>query len=445
MRTFLSSDCNIILNSIVEGAIAGGADRKLYFLNKAGQEILGYPLEEIVDQPCSTICVGLECDRECPLLLAGRSGRAINFEMMFRTKDGKIVPVSVNLGVMRDSDGNAIGGVGIFRDVSIIKDISKDLGLDFSLKQLIGKSKAIVDLRQRILEVSPTNVSAFIKGESGTGKELVANIIHYNSLRRDRILIKVNCAALSENLLESELFGHVKGAFTGALSDRKGRFELADGGTIFLDEIGEISPKLQVKLLRVLQEGEFERVGSSKTLKVNVRIIAATNRNLDEMIKSNRFRIDLYYRLNVFPINIPPLRERKEDIPLLISYSINKLRSEMGKDITGVSKEAMDFLIDYDYPGNIRELENILEHAFVRCHGRTILPSHLPFDGTCVMAKNILKEISKKSGSTMEIMEKELILSAIKQTNYHLNKAARVLGIGRATLWRKMKKYGINL
>ena len=445
MKTFISSDCNIILNSIVEGAIAGGADKKLYFLNTAGQEILGYQLEEIVNQPCNMICVDLECDKECPLLLAERSGRAINFEMKFRTKDGRIIPVSVNLGVMRDSDGNAIGGVGIFRDVSIIKDISKDLGLDFSLKQLIGKSKTIVALRQSILEVAPTNVSAFIKGESGTGKELVANIIHYNSLRRDRILIKVNCAALSENLLESELFGHVKGAFTGALSDRKGRFELADGGTIFLDEIGEISPQLQIKLLRVLQEGEFERVGSSQTLKVNVRIIAATNRNLDEMIKSNRFRLDLYYRLNVFPINIPPLRERKEDIPLLISYSINKLRSEMGKDITGVSKEAMDFLIDYDYPGNIRELENIIEHAFVRCHGRTILPSHLPFDDTCVMAKSILKGLQLKSGDTVEIMEKELILSAMKQTNYHLNKAARVLGIGRATLWRKMKKYGIKL
>lgn len=445
MKTFLSSDCNIILNSIVEGAIAGGADKKLYFLNKAGQEILGYSLEEIVDQPCSAICVGLECDRECPLMLAGRIGGATNFEMKFRTKDGKIIPVSVNLGVMRDNEGNVIGGVGIFRDVSIIKDISKDLGLDFSLKQLIGKSKAMADLRQLILEVAPTNVSVLIRGESGTGKELVANIIHYHSLRRDRILIKVNCAALSENLLESELFGHVKGAFTGALSDRKGRFELADGGTIFLDEIGDISPKLQVKLLRVLQEGEFERVGSSKTLKVNVRIIAATNRNLDDMIKSNRFRLDLYYRLNVFPINIPPLRERKEDIPLLISYVINKLRSEMGKDITGVSKEAMDFLMEYDYPGNIRELENILEHAFVRCHGRTILPSHLPFDDTCVMAKNLLKNIQKNSGSAMETVEKELILGAIKQTNYHLNKAARVLGIGRATLWRKMKKYGIKL
>lgn len=445
MRTFLSSDCNIILNSIVEGAIAGGADRKIYFLNKAGQEILGYSNEEIVEQPCSKICADLECDLECPLLLAGRKDRASNFEMKFRTKDGRVIPVSVNLGVMRDSDGNVIGGVGIFRDVSIIKDISKDLGLDFSLKRLIGKSKAIADLRQLILEVAPTNVSVLIRGESGTGKELVANIIHYNSLRRDRVLIKVNCAALSENLLESELFGHVRGAFTGALSDRKGRFELADGGTIFLDEIGDISPKLQVKLLRVLQEGEFERVGSSKTLKVNVRIITATNRNLDDMIKSNRFRLDLYYRLNVFPINIPPLRERKEDIPLLISYFINKLRSEMGKDITGVSKEAMDFLIDYEYQGNIRELENILEHAFVRCQGQTILPSHLPFDDTCVMVKKILKDISKKSGSIMESMEKELILEAIKQTNYHLNKAAAVLGMGRATLWRKMKKYGIKL
>lgn len=445
MRTFLSSDCNIILNSIVEGAIAGGADRKLYFLNKAGREILGYSNEEIVGQPCSIICADLECDRECPLLLVGRSGRAVNFEMKFRARDGKIIPVSVNLGVMRDSDGNVIGGVGIFRDVSLIKDISKNLGLDFSLKQLIGKSEAIADLRQLILEVAPTNVSVLIRGESGTGKELAANIIHYNSLRRDRVLIKVNCAALSGNLLESELFGHVRGAFTGALSDRKGRFELADGGTIFLDEIGDISPKLQVKLLRVLQEGEFERVGSSKTLKVNVRIIAATNRNLDEMLKDNRFRLDLYYRLNVFPINIPPLRKRKEDMPLLISYVINKLRSEMGKDITGVSKEALDFLMDYNYPGNIRELENILEHAFVRCQGQTILPSHLPFDDTCIIAKNLLKDIRKNSGSAMETVEKELILNAIKQTNYHLGKAARVLGIGRATLWRKMKKYGIKL
>lgn len=445
MRTFLSSDCNIILNSIVEGAIAGGADRKLYFLNKAGQEILGYSNEEIVEQPCSMICADLKCDRECPLLLAGRSGQAINFEMKFRARDGKIIPVSLNLGVMRDSDGNAIGGVGIFRDLSIIKDISKDLGLDFSVKQLIGKSEAIADLRQLILEVAPTNVSVLIRGESGTGKELAANIIHYNSLRRDRVLIKVNCAALSENLLESELFGHVRGAFTGALSDRKGRFELADGGTIFLDEIGDISPKLQVKLLRVVQEGEFERVGSSKTLKVNVRIIAATNRNLDEMVKDNRFRLDLYYRLNVFPINIPPLRKRKEDIPLLISYVINKLRSEMGKDITGVSKEALNFLMDYNFPGNIRELENILEHAFVRCQGQTILPSHLPFDDTCIIAKNLLKDIRKNSGSAMVTVEKELILNAIKQTNYHLAKAARVLGIGRATLWRKMKKYGIKL
>lgn len=260
MKAFISLDCNVILNSIIEGAIAGGVDRKLYFLNKAGQEMLGYADKDIIGQPCGTICVGRYCDKECPLLLAGRKDRASNFEMKFRIKDGRVIPVSVNLGVMRDSDGNAIGGVGIFRDVSIIKDISKDLGLDFFLKRLIGKSEAIADLRQLILEVAPTNVSVLIRGESGTGKELAANIINYNSLRRDRVLIKVNCAALSENLLESELFGNVRGAFTGALSDRKGRFELSDCGTIFLDEIGDISPKLQVKLHRVLQEGEFEMI-----------------------------------------------------------------------------------------------------------------------------------------------------------------------------------------
>lgn len=444
MKAFISSDCNVILNSIIEGAIVGGVDRKLYFLNKAGQEMLGYADEDIIGQPCSTICVGRDCDKECPLLLAGRKDRAANFEMKFRTKDGRVIPVSVNLGVMRDSDGAIAGGVGIFRDISIIKDASKDLGLDFSLKQLIGKSKGLADIQQLIMEVAPTNVTVLITGESGTGKELVANIIHYNSLRRDKVLIKVNCASLSEGLLESELFGHVKGAFTGALFDRKGRFEMAEGGTLFLDEIGDISPKLQVKLLRVLQEGEFERVGSSKTIRANVRIIAATNRNLAEMVKQKLFREDLFYRLNIFPIHMAPLRDRREDIPLLVSHFIRKFNNVMGKNITSVSGDAMDILTNYDYPGNIRELENMIEYAFVRCQGVTILPEHLPLDLNLCIAQNLARQLSEKS-STLEIVEKAVIESTIKQVNYRLNRAAKILGIGRSTLWRKLKKYGIKI
>lgn len=443
MKTFISSDCNVILNSIIEGAIAGGVDRKLYFLNKAGQEILGYSSEEIVDQPCSMICVGLECDKECPLLLAGRKDRVTNFEMKFRSKDGRVIPVSVNLGVMRDSYGAIAGGVGIFRDLSIIRDVSKELGLDFSLQHLIGKSKAMLDIQQRVLEVAPTNVTVLITGESGTGKELIANIIHYNSLRRDNAFIKVNCASLSEGLLESELFGHVKGAFTGALFDRKGRFEMAEGGTLFLDEIGDISQKLQVKLLRVLQEREFEKVGSSKTIGVNVRIIAATNRNLAEMVKQKLFREDLFYRLNVFPIHMPPLRDRKEDIPLLVSHFIRKLNKEMGKNISSVSHDAMDILINHDYPGNIRELKNFIEYAFVRCQGATILPEHLPMDLNLCIAQNLARKLSEKA-STLEIVEKTVIECTIRQVNYRLGRAAKILGIGRSTLWRKLKKYGIK-
>ncbi len=444
MKTFISSDCNIILNSIVEGAIAGGADRRLYFLNKAGKEILGYSDEEIVGQPCSLVCVGRDCDTECPLIIASKNNTASHFEMKYRTKDERVIPVSVYLGIMRDEDGTIFGGIGIFRDLSIIRDISRDLGFDFSLKQLIGKSKAISYVSQLISEVAPTDVTVLITGESGTGKELVANVIHYNSLRRDRVLVKVNCAALSENLLESELFGHVKGAFTGAIQERKGRFEVADGGSIFLDEIGDISPNLQVKLLRVLQEGEFEKVGDSKTQKVNVRVIAATNRNLEDLVRSGKFREDLYYRLRVFPIHIPPLRERKEDIPLLISHFINKFNNEMGKDITSISKDAMDILMDYDYPGNVRELSNIIEHAFVRCQGKTILPSHLPLDETCFVAKNIARKLSEES-ATLEMVEKELIIATIKRANYRLDRVAKILGIGRSTLWRKMKKYGIKV
>ncbi len=304
--------------------------------------------------------------------------------------------------------------------------------------KIIGKSQKIVKLLDTVQRIAGSKASVLITGESGVGKELVAQAIVNYSDRRDKPFIKVHCAALSSSLLESELFGHVKGAFTGAVADKKGRFEMADGGTIFLDEIGEIDANTQIKLLRVLQEHEFEKVGGEKTLKTDVRVIAATNRNLEEEIKAGRFREDLYYRLNVVRLEVPPLRERKEDIYLLITEFLNQFNQENGKHVEGFSNEARNKIVSYDWPGNIRELRNCVESAVVMCRGNVIEASDLPL--------NIQKVSSDSSveipiGSTMADAEKAMILATIAHCNGNKSKAADVLGIGRKTLLRKLQDY----
>lgn len=304
--------------------------------------------------------------------------------------------------------------------------------------KIIGKSQKIVKLLDTVQRIAGSKASVLITGESGVGKELVAQAVVNYSDRRDKPFIKVHCAALTSSLLESELFGHVKGAFTGAVADKKGRFEMADGGTIFLDEIGEIDANTQIKLLRVLQEHEFEKVGGEKTLKTDVRVIAATNRNLEEEIKAGRFREDLYYRLNVVRLEVPPLRERKEDIYLLITEFLNQFNQENGKHIEGFSNEARNKIVSYDWPGNIRELRNCVESAVVMCRGNVIEASDLPL--------NIQKVSSDSSveipiGSTMADAEKAMILATIAHCNGNKSKAADVLDIGRKTLLRKLQDY----
>ncbi len=304
--------------------------------------------------------------------------------------------------------------------------------------KIIGKSQKIVKLLDTVQRIAGSKASVLITGESGVGKELVAQAVVNYSDRRDKPFIKVHCAALTSSLLESELFGHVKGAFTGAVADKKGRFEMADGGTIFLDEIGEIDANTQIKLLRVLQEHEFEKVGGEKTLKTDVRVIAATNRNLEEEIKAGRFREDLYYRLNVVRLEVPPLRERKEDIYLLITEFLNQFNQENGKHIEGFSNEARNKIVSYDWPGNIRELRNCVESAVVMCRGNVIEASDLPL--------NIQKVSSDSSveipiGSTMAAAEKAMILATIAHCNGNKSKAADVLDIGRKTLLRKLQDY----
>jgi len=312
--------------------------------------------------------------------------------------------------------------------------------------KMIGQNPKMQKIYDLVETVAPTNATVLIVGESGTGKRLIAHALHfYNPYRKDKPFVEVSCGALPENLLESELFGHIKGSFTGAIRDRQGRFEIASGGTIFLDEIDAFSPKLQVKLLRVLQEGEFERVGDTKTIKVDVRVIAATNQDLKKLIKEGLFREDLYYRLNVIPINVPPLRERKDDIPLLVEHFLKKSSQKLkGKIVRDVSPQVMELFFAYDWPGNIRELENVIERAVILCKGERIEVEDLPEFFMELRGKD--RDDEKRNFSLKEVVkdsEKEIIEKVLKECGGNRKKAAQILGINRTTLYNKLKAYGI--
>jgi two-component system response regulator HydG len=310
------------------------------------------------------------------------------------------------------------------------------------LGEMIGRSAKMQEVFNLIQVVAKSDVTVLIQGESGTGKALLASTIHGLSHRKEGPFITVSCATLPESLLESELFGHVKGAFTGAIKDKPGRFELAHRGTIFLDEVGEISPSIQVKLLRVLQEQKFERVGGSRTLSVDVRVIAATNRDLPKAVQEGRFREDLFYRLHVVPITIPPLRERKEDIPPLVNHTFQKLAAKMQSESLGVSSEAMDVLMQHDWPGNVRELENALQFALVRTGGDTISPQSLP--SWIGRGSERAERPGKPLEKIVEERERDEIVKRLVQCQGKLSNVAKALGIGRTTLWRKMKRYRIS-
>lgn len=326
------------------------------------------------------------------------------------------------------------------------KELKAQLRERYQFGNIIYGSGKMEEVMGLVARVAPSQATVLIRGESGTGKELVANAIHYSSPRSHKPLIKVSCSAIPETLLESELFGHEKGAFTGAFQRRIGRFEEADGGTLFLDEIGDLSPTIQVKLLRFLQEKEFQRLGSNLTLKTDVRVIAATHRNLEEEIKQNRFREDLYYRINVITIHLPPLRERKEDIPFLIDYFLKKYSRHYQKSISDISKEARTLLLRHSYPGNVRELENLIERAVVLCRGEVITTQDLPFHLREEKSEEESKSFRRPKSlpESLEEMEKDLILQALYQHQWVQTKAAEELGISERVLRYKMKKYGIR-
>ncbi|TAN63766.1 PAS domain-containing protein [bacterium] len=437
----LELNSDTILNSIADGVVVIGLDHRILFVNRAALEIMGKSgKDEILrGRKCAELLGHSGCTLGCLLNTTLKTGEHLyNYEALYE-KAGRNMTLSINTALLKDKDNKVIGGIEIFRDVSLIKELKDELKDKYSFENIAGKNFRMHEVYELLKEVAPTRSAVLIEGETGTGKELIANAIHRNSPRFGDSFIKVNCAALSEGLLESELFGHVKGAFTGAIADKSGRFELADNGTLFLDEVGDISPATQVKLLRVLQEGEFERVGGTKTIKVNVRIVTATNKDLKAAVEAGEFREDLYYRLKVVPIRLPALRERKDDIPLLVKHFIRKFNAEMAMDVTNISPSAMELLMAYNYPGNIRELEHVIEHAFVRCQGKTINPEHLPGD----LQVNDMVTRALSQSEPLKSLEREMILKTLDETKWKYTECARKLKMSRTTLWRRMKELSI--
>ena len=450
---------NQIIDSMADGVFTMDAEGRITSWNLSMERISGYSAEEALGKTCEILqfsrCFGKKCPagiKKCGIIKYGASEVK---ECVLEHKEGHTVSVIKNASVVRDEDNDIIGVVETVTDMSElnkarrkIEEAALRLGEMHRLDNIIGKSRAMMDVFTAIQAAAASDATVLIQGESGTGKELVAGAIHYNSERAAAPLITVNCSALSETLLESELFGHVKGAYTGALHDRAGRFEEAEGGTVFLDEIGELSPYIQVKLLRVLQEREIERVGESKKRKINIRIITATQRNLYDLVREGSFREDLYYRLKVFPIQLPPLHRRRDDIPLLVGHFIQKFNNKTAKQIRGVSQATLRILMDYSWPGNVRELENAIEHAFVVCNREQIEPYDIPVE----LREAPYRPLSKQETSSGVLrpyrrvtISKGQLLEMLGESNWNKAEAARRIGISRTAVWKYMKKYRIPL
>jgi len=444
-RTEADKFFNVILNSIADGVFTTDNDGKITFMNKAAEEITGFSNKEAIGHHCFEIFRADICQSKCALKETLKTKKdIINLSATILKKGGQKVPISISTAVLKNERGQMMGGVETFRDLSAIEQLKKELSRQYTVGDIISKNHLIHDIFNILPNIAESDSTVLIQGASGTGKELFAKAIHNLSGRKTKTFIKVNCGALPDTLLESELFGYVKGAFTDAKKDKPGRFTLANGGTIFLDEVGDMSPSLQVKLLRVLQEKEYEPLGSTGPRKTDVRIIAATNKDLSTLVNEGKFRDDLYYRLNVVKVDLPSLSQRREDIPLLIDAFIQKFNAKMGKQITGVSDQALRLLLGYDFPGNVRELENIIEHAFVLCGGNRIDLDCLPKELILKQKKTDLSiSLSLKEEHPLGKAEAEIVIRTLEKNGGSRVKAAEELGISRATLWRKIKRYGL--
>jgi PAS domain S-box-containing protein len=419
-----------VLDNLKEGIIAHDMSRRIFFFNQEAERISGYSRKDVLGKDCHEAFGHPFCGGRCKFCdevpdITDNSESTLTIT----TRSGESRRVEMTITSMMDDGGELVGVLTSFRDITDLFSLKLQAGKLTSFGNIIGQDHKMYKIFKHIRDVSGYDYPVHISGETGTGKELVAYAIHNESSRNGGAFVPINCGALPEGLIESELFGHVRGAFTGAIRDKKGRFELADGGTAFLDEVAELSNNMQAKLLRFLQEKQLERVGGEHTLSVDVRIISATNKNLKEAVKKGAFREDLYYRLNVIPINMPPLRERKIDIPLLIERFLQEAAERYGRDPLKVSARAMSLLLDYQWPGNVRELQNAVQFAFVKCSDNTLAADDLPMELREIENTCIRRGPAKKLNS-------EGVRAALIKTGGNKAKAAKLLGVGRATLYR---------
>jgi PAS domain S-box-containing protein len=431
----------IILDSVNEGVFTVGLDWRITTFNRAAERITGVSRAQAIGSPCCDVFRASVCETNCALRRTMSEGEpVVNATAHIVNYEGQRVPIRISTALLRDDAGVVVGGVETFQDLTQIAQLQKELESRYTFEDIVGRSPAMLRLFDILPQISASVSTVLIEGASGTGKELFARAIHNLSPRRKKPFVAVNCAALPDTLLESELFGHKAGAFTDAKRDKPGRFELANGGTIFLDEIGDISQAMQARLLRVLQERQVEPLGGVKASPVDVRVVAATNQDLAQLVRSGKFRDDLYYRIRVVHLKLPGLKQRREDIPLLVGSLIAKFNRLQGKDIAGVSDEVMGRLMEHDYPGNVRELENIIEQAFVLCRGGMIELNHLPPE----LRPSAAAEREDIRPMSLEAMEHFLIGEALRRRNGNRKEAARDLGVNVSTLYRKIRVLGIT-
>jgi len=434
----------IILESISEGVFTVDHNWRIMTFNRAAEEITGTPRADAIGRYCWEVFRSNMCEGACALKRTMKEGKSFvsSATYIINSRQQK-VPITVSTSPLKDEEGKILGGVETFRDHSLVEELRRELSGSFSVGDMVSRSKAMKKIFNILPQVAESDSTVLVEGDTGTGKELMAKALHELSWRKNEPFVAINCGALPDSLLESELFGYKAGAFTNADKDKPGLFQAAGKGTLLLDEIGDTSSAFQVRLLRVLEEREFQPLGGIEKIKTDIRILAATNWDLAAMVEKGEFRRDLYYRINVIRLHLPPLRQRMEDVPLLVERFIKKMNDLRGREVTRVDNEAMGLLLEHDYPGNIRELENIVEHAFVLCREGEIGVAHLPAyllrqkhespPGISVMATNL------------RLSEKESILQALQQHGYNRLAAAEALGIHKSTLFRKLKKYNIPL
>jgi PAS domain S-box-containing protein len=432
-----------ILDSVSDGVFTVDREWRITSFNKAAEKITGVSHDEALGAQCCDVFRASICETECALRQTIQNRQPIvNKAIYVIDAEGRQVPISISTAILRNATGEIVGGVETFRDLSLVEDLRKEIEGRYTFSDIIGRSSSMRSLFDLLPVVADSDSTVLIRGASGTGKELVARAIHNLSPRKRKRFVAINCGALPDTLLESELFGHKAGAFTDARKDKPGRFAIADGGTILLDEVGDISPAMQVRLLRVLQERVYEPLGSVDPVSVDVRVITATHHDLAKLVQKGIFREDLYYRINVFRVDLPALRDRREDIPLLIDHFISRFNTIQNKDVAGVSDEVLNVLMRWDFPGNARELENAIEHAFVLCRSGLIELRHLPQE---ILESSGLPTMEVRAGATLRSIEGLHIADALRRHEGSRKAAAAELGIHPTTLRRKIKDLGIDV